>query len=293
VLTLFTVPKPFRGHIGTIQRNAIRSWTQLRPECEILLCGDDEGTAEVAAEFGVQHIPKIARNRVGSPLLDSVFAAAQTEGRRPTLAFVNADIILLSDFLPVMQPLVKEAAFLILGQRWDLDVEDSIDFDRPDWEAELRERLAKHGSLHSHTGVDYYVFPKHLWPRIPPFAVGRLHYDNWLIAQARVLGARVIDATERVTCIHQNHERTYASVGLRGPQAEINLRKGTESRRNFELAGGKPYIFTLRDANWILGPHELSRAPWSIERIRRYLRALPFLHPAVWKRFDRTYWSQG
>jgi hypothetical protein len=181
VLSLFTVPKPFRGHIGTIQRNAIRSWTQLRPECEILLCGDDEGTAEVAAEFGVRHIPKMARTRVGSPLLDSVFAAAQTEGRRPTLAFVNADIILLSDFLPVMQPLVKEAAFLILGQRWDLDVEDSIDFDRPDWEAELPERLAKHGSLHSHTGVDYYVFPKHLWPRIPPFAVGRLHYDNRLI----------------------------------------------------------------------------------------------------------------
>ncbi len=29
MLTLFTIPKPFAGHIGLIQRNAIASWTLL------------------------------------------------------------------------------------------------------------------------------------------------------------------------------------------------------------------------------------------------------------------------
>jgi len=37
MLTLFTIPKAFQGHTGVIQRNAIRSWTLLRPECEIIL----------------------------------------------------------------------------------------------------------------------------------------------------------------------------------------------------------------------------------------------------------------
>ena len=60
MLTIFATPKPFRGHIAVIQRNAIRSWTLLRPACEIILMGNDEGTAEIAAEFGVRHVPEIA-----------------------------------------------------------------------------------------------------------------------------------------------------------------------------------------------------------------------------------------
>ncbi len=196
MLTIFTVPKPFRGHIGTIQRNAIRSWTRLRPECEVLLCGDDEGTAETAAELGVRHIAGIATNEMGSPLLSSVFAKAQAAG-------------------------LGGGAPGAAGQA----------------------RVA-----HSHLGVDYFVFSKQLWPQIPPFAIGRMYYDRWLIAKARVLGARVIDATERVTCVHQNHERTYATVGLQGPPGETLLRRGSEARRNLELAGGKRNLFSVRDS---------------------------------------------
>ena len=52
MLTLFTIPKAFEGHSGVIQRNAIKSWTLLQPQCEIILMGDDEGTGEAAAEMG-------------------------------------------------------------------------------------------------------------------------------------------------------------------------------------------------------------------------------------------------
>ena len=56
VLTIFTTAKPFHGQIAVIQDNAIQSWTLLRPECEIILFGDEEGTAEAAAKFGINHI---------------------------------------------------------------------------------------------------------------------------------------------------------------------------------------------------------------------------------------------
>ncbi len=45
-LTILAMPKPFRGHIGIIQRNAITSWTKLQPRPEILLFGTEEGAAE-------------------------------------------------------------------------------------------------------------------------------------------------------------------------------------------------------------------------------------------------------
>ena len=43
MLTFFTTGKPFRGHSGIIQRNALRSWLLLDPDVEVILFGDDEG----------------------------------------------------------------------------------------------------------------------------------------------------------------------------------------------------------------------------------------------------------
>ena len=45
MLTFFTTAKPFRGHNAIIQRNALKSWTLLRPDVEVILFGDDEGAA--------------------------------------------------------------------------------------------------------------------------------------------------------------------------------------------------------------------------------------------------------
>src|SRR5258708_22215262 len=47
--TLFR-SKPFRDHSGIIQRNALRSWTQLHPDIEVILFGDDAGAAETRSE---------------------------------------------------------------------------------------------------------------------------------------------------------------------------------------------------------------------------------------------------
>jgi len=50
MITFFTTPKPFRGHIGVIQRNAIESWKRIHPSAEVILFGDEEGAAEAARE---------------------------------------------------------------------------------------------------------------------------------------------------------------------------------------------------------------------------------------------------
>jgi len=72
MLTIFTIPKAFEGHIGIIQRNAIGSWSRLG--CDVILCGDDPGVSEAAKEVGATHIPDIDRNDYGTPLLSSAFA---------------------------------------------------------------------------------------------------------------------------------------------------------------------------------------------------------------------------
>src|SRR5438477_11746488 len=99
MLTLFSIPKPFRGHIAVIQHNAIRSWTLLRPACEVILFGDDEGVASAAADLGVRHFPEVARNEYGTPLVSDVFAQAQRHAAHDTLCYINADIIVMNDLL--------------------------------------------------------------------------------------------------------------------------------------------------------------------------------------------------
>ena len=90
MLTIFSVPKAFKGHIDVIQRNAIRSWGMLHPDVEIILLGNDAGVAEAAQELGVRHERDVECNEFGTILVHSVFAKAQAMARHPAFATSTA-----------------------------------------------------------------------------------------------------------------------------------------------------------------------------------------------------------
>src|SRR5215831_9353137 len=145
MLTIFAAPKAFRGHIGVIQRNAIRSWTLLRPSCEIILLGDDDGIAEVAAEFGVRHVGDVARTAAGTPLVNGLFRQAEQSSNRRLFCYVNSDIILMTDFMEAIQRVAaRESRFLLVGHRWNLDVKNELEFHQ-DWEGILRREARTNG----------------------------------------------------------------------------------------------------------------------------------------------------
>jgi hypothetical protein len=274
MLTIFTIPKAFRDHTGIIQTNAINSWLRLRPQPEVILFGNDEGTASIASQLGIRHVPDVQCNEYGTPLLNSIFKTAQDIASNPLTCYINADIILLRDFIPAIRQ-IHMPLFLLVGQRWDLDLTEYIDFASPVWEKELRARLAKKGKLHPPTGIDYFVFPRNMYAEIPAFAIGRTTWDNWLIYQARFLRIPVIDVTEVVVAIHQNHGYARLPQSVEGPW------KGPERNRNLELAGGLAHAFTLLDANMVLTPQGVRRPKPMIPRLLRYIDTLPVFHPRL------------
>ena len=69
MITIFSIPKPFRGDIATIQDNAIASWTHLAPERQIVLFGDEEGVGLAAAKISIDHVPDVERNEYGILLI--------------------------------------------------------------------------------------------------------------------------------------------------------------------------------------------------------------------------------
>ena len=274
MLTLFSIPKSFRGHNNVIQRNAIRSWTLLRPECEIILLGDDEGTREAAEEFGVKHIPEIARTEHGTPRLDSMFQAAEGAAQNQILCYVNADIILMDDLMRAVEQVRDwERRSMMSGQRWDLDVENPLDFES-NWEEQLRGRLEHSGRLHAATGADYYVYTNGLLGEIPPFAIGRTAWDQWLLYRARANHAALVDVTQAVTAVHQSHDYSHAVGG------EESVWGGPEAKRNQRLAGGRAYLFMIKDRTHVLTPKGC-KTVFDLWRIWRFLRTVQVLHPSM------------
>src|SRR6266566_4511057 len=230
MLTIFATPKPFRGHVAVIQRNAIRSWTLLRPACEIILMGNDEGTADIAAELGVRYVPDVARNTFGTPLLSDLFTQAQQLSVNNLFCYVNCDILLMSDFMQAIQRVVDhKRRFLLVGHRWNFDVKEALAF-TPDWEEQLRSQVQKCATLAGASAIDFFVFPRDLLGEIPPFAIGRPVWDNWMLYRARALSVPLIDATPVVMAVHQNHDYWH--------QPHEGLWKGDELLANGKLAGG-------------------------------------------------------
>ena len=129
MLTIFTTPKAFRGHIGVIQRNALESWIRLRAEAagkelpeqsgvpsaslragkpphsqhdetrpEVIVFGDEEGAAEACRELGLRHEPSVERSASGTKYVRAIFGRAQEIARHSVVAYVNCDIVLTADF---------------------------------------------------------------------------------------------------------------------------------------------------------------------------------------------------
>jgi hypothetical protein len=117
-----------------------------------------------------------------------------------------------------------------------------LDFNHPEWEAELRDFAASSGTQQLPYAVDYFAFSRGLYRDVPPFVVARTYWDHWMVWKARSLKIPVVDASADVLAIHQNHDYAYHSGGLEG------VRRDPESRRNRALAGGQLHLYTIDHA---------------------------------------------
>lgn len=261
LITIFTAPKPFtNSHIATIQKNAIRSWLQLAPEVEVFLMGNESGIAEVAAEFGIYHFSNVRTNELGTPYISSMFEIAKENSQAPLLAISNADILFLPDFVQAVKVIATQLEkYLILGRRWDLDVNDELDFS-PGWELRLREEVNGRGRLHAPVGSDYFVFPRNLLKEMPDFTIGRSGWDNWTIYHARRSGWEVVDITRAAMVIHQNHDYSH----LPGGKPPYDL---PETKKNIALAGGLRNMYTILEANKVLVNGKIHAAPIELVRL--------------------------
>jgi len=283
MISIFATPKPFSGHIDVIQRNALKSWKNLFPNVEIILICDDEGTDQVCSELGLRHVSHVDRKEDGTKSVRSLFYQAQEIARYELLCFCNCDIILTNDFAQALKSVYGwQQRFLMIGRRWDLDVAEPLDFALPSWQVQITERASLEGYQRLYYNIDYFAFNKNLFRGIPDLVVGRNWWDQWLVWRAGDCGVPVVDVSDMVCAIHQNHDYSYHPQGMDGVWYD------DRTRSNFRSAGGWGHLHTIEDASHRLTSegiqpnryHRLAPARRRVRRVNKAVRTL--LRTKVW-----------
>lgn len=262
-LTIFSAPKAFNGHVGIIQDNAIRSWARLVPAPQIILFGQESAGVPVAREVHAD-VRTVATNSFGTPLVSAMFKEADGLATNSVIAFLSSDVILAQDLGSAAQAASAWSdRFLLVSQRRDVDVRQRIDFESGN---RLRDLISR-SSLHSPGAIDLFVYRRGQYADMPPFAIGRTSYDNWLLWSTVASNIPLIDATEYVTLLHQNHDYSHA--------ASTDVWYGIEATENRKWVKHWTHYYTITHATWKLrGDGKIVRATDLKYRLARPRQAL-------------------
>lgn len=282
MITLFTTPKDFDGHFDIIQTNAFNSWRALSKNIEIIIFGESKGAKEVSNSINAKYISDNKINEFGTPYLDDMFKLAQNKSKFNILCYINSDIILPKNFLEEVKICAERfSKFLMIGHRWDFDCSQKINFkndiELTNFWSNAKSRALQHGP----TGIDYHVFTKNLWGQIPNFLVGRTGYDNWLIWKARRKLVPIIDATNKVFMIHQNHDYSSIKTASNKPNKIDGTYTGPEGKHNEKYLGNNSSkVMNILDCTHKINGDSINRKIKREEKIRNLFR-LPKVFPEL------------
>lgn len=201
-------------------KNAVRSWQIALPSTPIMFFGRE--AEHLRAELGV-YCREVERNEYGTPLLNKMILWVQKKRPEARYLYINSDILLFSDFAPCVEELRDfYPEYLVTGRRTDVEVHGPVVFDQPFWEPTLRGCALAQGKLAKACGADYFLFTRGMYQDMPPFALGRTTFDNWMIYDCLMKSIPVIDISPRVLVVHQKHPVNADSYT--GPEAVENQR---------------------------------------------------------------------
>ena len=209
--------------------------------------GKEKGIEEIAKRFQAKPIPDIKTNKWGTPYLDGLIEKVVQVARFEILVLINADCILVGDLEQVVETIYKRfSQFLAIATRYDSKIQERLPV--LDWKSfALKNKGIPHPLFRqaqgkkSVGGMDIWIFSKTLYPKIPPFLVGRLNWDSWLVSNVYERQIPIIDISEEIFLIHQLHLlRKYKKEPMK-----------TEIKINQQLIIGIHKRF-VKDANFIL-----------------------------------------
>jgi hypothetical protein len=204
-ITFICCPKPFLPEYKNIQTNAILSWKNLKCCNNIVVVGDEFGIEEFCTENNLINEKNVNRNEWGTPLLDSIFELGYKHSEK-YVCYVNSDIIFLEDFDKTFEVIFKlnKDKFLFTGRQWSVKIDYLINFKDNDEVQKLILDVKNYNKQNASCAIDYFLHTKTTFEKILPFAIGRWHWDRWLMYEALRINIMTIDLSDTIMAIHQD-----------------------------------------------------------------------------------------
>jgi len=236
LVTFFLIPQGFEGPQKDIQLNTLKSLSSLASVSQIILMSNDNGVAEAAKSFGMDHYTDIKVNNDGLPYISDAFSSVKNLAHNELLCYINSDILLdnsFDEFIFSAREYIRKD-FLFSARRFDIPHHlensklDGIDLNS----------YAKSSYLHGYAGMDLYLFHRDFPVDMPEMLVGKPGWDSWLVFHTlKELQCNFCDITSCIRVFHQHHQRRYKKTD-------------SGSKKNFKSAGGIINMGTLLDANY-------------------------------------------
>ena len=265
MLTILSTPKPFEGHIGLIQRNAIGSWVRLSPRPQIILFG------------------RLAPEPVKWPL-SSASSTSPRSRRTNSALLICVDSSRAGETAGAPQsPLLRQrrhhpdrgararravrtratAAFLMVSARINLDLDVPILFET-DWRRLAERAAARRAAARATTRASISSSsPRVSIQNIPPLAIGRAWFDQWMIKAAAQRGL------DRRRHRRSGRSSTRTTVTRTSPADASTVYQGVEAERNLAIYGGEAHAYTLLELHPRAGL-ATERSAGSISRKERF-----------------------
>ena len=245
MFTIFTFPRPFKPPFNIPQLNAINSWKKIHKDIEIYLINDELNTAK---EFAIKNKIKCIDgkfSKYGSPLLKDAIQSINSVARNDIILFINTDIVYVDGIKRTIDVVLNNFdKYFIVGRRVDYDIDYEISFNEEDYKEKLI-TMYKNGDIHGLSGLDYWMFPKNLFNKIPDFVIGKPGYDNWLLAESKRKSIPVIDASNAIRILHQNHYYPQKKLDSYKIEYDENIKKAEglfSSLRNSDFVVDNSFI---------------------------------------------------
>lgn len=210
MITLFSPMRPFVGDIEIVQKQAINNWLRMSPSCEIFLIDDEESTTAEKTDGMDVKIIDVKRSISGVPLLDSMFEEVLKIAKYDVICYITADILLPKNFTHEIVNFDKLSShkfgdYVGIGCRYDL-LDDSISkIDLND--DEYYDLCLKNSVKRKRSGIDLWVINRKINVKYLPFPIGRCLTDNWFVAYCKYNNIKVVDFSDQIKMVHQNHTK--------------------------------------------------------------------------------------
>lgn len=270
MITFLSSPKAFIGNVGTIQRNAIRSWLAAHPGAEVIIYGDGVGVSEACREMSVCHVPEIPSSPSGIPYFNGIVEHARTHARHDAQCYLNCDILMTEDVIKAIKSL-DFPRYLVIGQR--IDLAEGIEYSLPsvNWKADIAKFINKEKALlHDPSAMDYFIFSRGMWKDLPSLVIGRGGYDAALVAFCLRKKIPLINATLVLPALHQFHDYEHVIGGIK------TVFNGVDTYHNIRVHNIKHSRPNSADAQWLIINNALVPNNMQKEWLRRIELSLRF-----------------